>query len=552
MKSLQKAISLVLLICLLLTLVACGKKPADPTSPTEPSTAPTEPAEPTIPDLSAQQAIVNTDGMTDLQKAIVVTAESFYLRSNYAQYDQYSLTAGIGTDIGRRTYGLMAPEDYTSQFTSYTDCSSFVYDVYFHALGMSITNSSPFTKTYCDGTAYRVLREQPVKDNFADMTAEQLAVKEKEFRDALQPGDIIVYRNAKNTSGHAMLYVGNGMKIHSTGTSYDYTTGTDKGRAEGTYRYDSTESFFIPGTSAYLFDKSVYVIMRPLAKFTKEIPAHTLQRMELMRGIKAEKLSSHTYGQTVTPGDNLTFTFRIQNKSTVTKPLKIIDTLPDGITYVSGAQKVNGKELSWTVTVPAGDTVEVSYTVKVDPTIPAGTYIQSSSSISGIAVNCPRIMVAKTLNATQQQAVKSAFEELKGTAQGIDLVNAIYQKVCGKAVFTQQNTEKLWDDLVIPLGGSSVIIGAQKPLAGMMAPRLYGGRHMSEQINVPAATQYRTRLVTNRVLVIGDVILADDCLYLFTGDGLQDLTDPQNTTLKNPESLLSAKKFAVLRPSMAL
>jgi uncharacterized repeat protein (TIGR01451 family) len=543
MKRSVKLLSAIFAIILVFMLAACGQKTEPPTIPTEPSVTPTEPTEPTMPDLSMQQAVVNTEGMTDLQKAIVITAESYFLRGGYAQYDQYSMTAGIGTEVGRRTYGIMAPEDYTAQFVSYTDCSSFVYDVYRHALGMSISSTSPFTKTYCSSTTYRVLYEQPVKSGFADMSKEELDAKGQAFRDALQPGDIIVYRNAKNTSGHAMLYVGNGMKIHSTGTSYDYTNAVDKGRETGTYRYDSIDGFFTPGASTYLFDKSVYVILRPLAKFSREIPAHTQQRMGPMRGIIAEKLSSHTYGQTVNPGETITFTFRMQNKSTVTKPLTINDTVPDGTSYVSGAQKVNGKDLSWTVVVPAGESVEVSYTVKVDETTPTGTYIQSKSSVSGIDVNCPRVMVAKTLTAAQQQATKNALEELKSDAQGIDLANAIYQKVCGKTVFTHQDTDTLWNDIASSFDKSGVFFTSNKPLATMVAPRLYGGRSVSEMNTAPAAIQYRTRLVTNRVLVIGDVILADDRLYLFTGDGLRDLTDPQNTGLKNPESLLSAKSL---------
>ena len=550
MKKMQKTRIVIMLLLLAFALAACGKTMVTPTGPTAEPTVPA--TEPTMPDLTAQQAVVNTEGMTDLQKAIVVTAESFYLRGGYAQYDQYSMTTGIGTEVDRRTYGILNPEDYTAQFISYTDCSSFVYDVYKSALGMSISSSFPFTKTFCSSTTYRVLYEQPVKDNFAEMTEEQLSAKGKEFMDTLQPGDIIVYRNAKNTSGHAMLYVGNGMIIHSTGTSYDYTNATDKGKESGTYRYDPVDAFLTPGASRYLFDKSVYVILRPLDKFTKEIPAHTQQRMGLMRGIVAEKLCSHTYGQTVTAGDTLTFTFRIQNRSNITKPLTITDTVPDNTTYVSGAQTVNGSTLSWTVTVPAGESVEVSYTVKVDTATPTGTYIQSASSVSGIDVNCSRVMVANTLNATQQQAVKNALEELKGSAQGIDLVNAIYQKAYGKAVFTQQDIHTIWDDLASSFGNEGVFFTANKPLATMVAPRLYGGRSVSEMNTVPAAIQYRTRLVTNSVLVIGDVVLADDRLYMFTGEGLRDLTDPQITELKNPESLLSAKKFAVLRPSMTI
>jgi len=52
-------------------------------------------------------------------------------------------------------------------------------------------------------------------------------------------------------------------------------------------------------------------------------------------------------------------------------------------------------------------------------------------------------------------------------------------------------------------------------------------------------------------MVVGDIVLADSTLYLFTGEGLYDLTAPETTALKNPESLLSANRFVVLRPSMA-
>ena len=489
--------------------------------------------------------------MTDLQKAVVVTAESFFMRGNYAQYDQYSMTGGSADEVDRRTYGIIAPEDYTAQFTSYTDCSGFVYDVYTFSLGMTISNSFPFTKTLSESSAYRVLWEQPVKNNFSEMTDEQLAAKEKEFRETLQPGDIIVYRNAKNTAGHTMIYVGNGMKIHSTGTSYDFANALDKANEKGTYRYDSIDNLFTPGASGYLFNKSVYVILRPLNKFGGKIPESTQQRMGLMRGIKAEKLCSHTYGQTVNPGDTLTFTFRIQNNSNITKPLTITDTIPKHTAYISGAQTVNGKALSWVVTVPAGETVEVSYSVKVDSSTAARTYIQSSSTVSGIAVNCPRVMVAKTLNDAQQQAVITALENLKGSAQGISLVNTIYEQACGKAVFIQQDTGALWNDLVETYGGSASYFTGEKPLGSMVAPRLYGGMSMSEQHNIPALIKYRTRLVTNSVMVIGDIILADSTLYLFTGEGLYNLTAPETTALKNPESLLSAKKFVVMRPSMA-
>ena len=367
MKRFQATVSIGLIICLLFTLVACGKTPADPTvPPTEPSTAP----------LPEQQVLINTEGMTDLQKAVVITAESYYLRGRYMQYSQ-----------GRRTPGVKAPEDYTSQYAGYTDCSAFVHDVYRFALGVDISGGSPLTENYCKAPFCPVLYEQPVKDKFSSMPVYELAAKTKEFLECIQPGDIVVYRNAANTSGHAMLYVGNNMMIHSTGSD----SATEE---NGTCRYDSIiNAFFSKSDSRYLFNKSVYVILRPIKAFTGEIPAPTQQRMDLMRGVVAEKLCTHTWGQHVRPGETMTFTFRIQNRSNLEKTLTVTDTVPANTTYISGAQTVNGAKLSWTVTVPAGGSAEVSYSVRVDPTAPVGQYIYSSSEISGIAVNCPVVQI---------------------------------------------------------------------------------------------------------------------------------------------------------------
>ena len=546
-------LSLILLGALLLSLAACGKKTEGPTPSAAPTTVPT--AAPTSPTKPSNPHIVvaNTEGMTELQKAIVVTAESYYLRGKYAQYDQYDLTkkssAGI-QNVNRRLVGVKAPEDYTSQNYGYTDCSGFVYDVYLFALNMPITDGESRTKIFCESSPYTILSEQPELNNFAQMTSQQLAVKEKEFTDTLQPGDIIVYRTAGDKSGHAMLYVGDGMIIHSTGSTYDFNAGADKVEKNGACRYDSINAFFQPGNSRYLFDKHIYIIMRPLNQFQGEIPVHTRSRMELMRGIVAEKLCSHTYGQTVSPGDTMTFTFRIKNSSSFEKTLTVSETVPAGTTYASGTQTVSGNQLSWSVTVPAGKTVEVSYSVKVNSETPPGGYIQSESFISDIPVVCPQILVANTLSESQQQAIRDAIKEFSdGECKGIALANAIYEKACGKAVFSHQTTDELWAELVIKKT-RDYVLGSNLPLYSAIAPCLYGGQNLCEfDANAPMA-QARTRLVTNDVLVIGDVVLADDRLYIFNGLGLFDLTTAQSGGLKNPESLLAAKRFVVLRPSM--
>lgn len=365
MKFLQKSLSLILLLSLILSLASCDSKPE---APAEPSSAP----------LPEQKVLIDTEGMTDLQKAVIITAESYYLRGKYAQYSQ-----------GKRACGIRAPEDYTEQAVGYTDCSAFVWDVYYFSLGIDMSNGSANTAYYCANPGYAVLYEEPLKDNFAAMSGKEQAAKLKEFRDTLQPGDVIVYRYADGNNGHAMLYVGNGMIIHSTGSD-------SKTEENGTVLYDSILTTLLsPSSSRSILTKSVYVILRPLLGSNGEIPAHTRQRMELMRGIVAEKLCTHTLNQPVAPGETMTFTFRIRNRSNREKVLTVTDTVPENTTYVSGAQQVNGTQLSWTVTVPAGGSTEVSYCVQVDPSAPVGQYIFSNSEVSGIAVNCTVVQILK-------------------------------------------------------------------------------------------------------------------------------------------------------------
>ena len=542
MKLFQRTLSVLLLICLLFSLAACGK----PQAPTETeATAPTEPAAPPV-----EKVLVDTAGMTELQKAIVVTAESYYLRGKYAQYDQYSLTKMRSNNVNRRLLGIMAPEDYTAQYYGYTDCSSFVYDVYKFALGMSISSPAN-TKTYCAGSVHTILAETPSKNNFSDMTDDELSAKEKAFRDTLQPGDIIVYRAADGKSGHAMLYVGNNMMIHSSGSTYDFNTGTDKVEKSGTYKYEPIDILFAKSNRRYLFNKSIYIIMRPLNKFDGTIPAHTLQRMGIMRGIVVEKLCSHTYCQTVSPGGTLTYTFRIKNSTSRPVTLPIADTLPADVTYVSGAEAVNDNKLSWNLTVANGTTESISYTVQVKEATPTGTFIQSESTVGGVPVKCPRVQVGRTLTDQEQQAILDAQKELDGgDLKGIALANAIYEKVCGKTAFTEQTIDAMWDNLVLPYNTDAFLLDSKKPLTSLVAPRLYGGKLMGELDTNAAATQYRTRLVTKNVLMIGDIVLADNSLYMFTGVGLYDLIYG-GSGLQSPESLLTYDRFVVLRPSMA-
>lgn len=495
-------------------------------------------------DSKEEKVLLNIEGMTELQKAVVITAESYLLRGDSAQYDMGNLyDKSFDGSMERRLVGIKAPEDYTAQNIGYTDCSGFVYDVYRTALNLTIIDGDPWTKAYCENMNNTVLREKPSEwDGKVDKEK-----KLKKFSDSLKPGDIIAYRNKNQTSGHAMLYVGNGMMIHSSGVgSFNYTEGKDNYEEDGTYLYEHIADTLInPNRRQYLADQSVYVIIRPLDSFEGDIPEETICRMKEMRGIKAEKLASCSYGQTVNTNDEVTFTFRIESHSNLDKKFTIIDTVPKNTKYLSGAQKQKGNQLEWTVRVPAGKTVEVFYKVKVLADA-WNKEIASESSISGIKLNCPEILVAKTFTEAEQEEIVKKTEAAKiSEKSGLALANEIY----GKEIFTMKSPVDMWDAIIDPLGN---VLGDGLELTGMIAPHLYGGRTVGEFDKNSFVAQKRTRYLREDLLVKGDIIAMDNELYLFVGDKLFDLNNKNMIETNILENILACERFAVIRASMGM
>ena len=515
MKAINKVLSILLVLCMVFAVSGCEKE---------------------------EKVMVDTNKMTDLQKAVVITAESFYLRGNYAQYDMGMLyDKGFGGSMERRSVGVKAPEDYTSQNMGYTDCSGFVFDVYRTALDIEIIGGIPWTKPYCESMDNTVLREKPIEwGNGVDIDK-----KLKEFADTLQPGDIMVYRYKDGASGHAMLYVGNGMMIHSGGSSFSYEEGKENYEENGTYLYEPiSDSLLKPGHKRYLADKSVYVIVRPLDGFKGDIPEDTLSRMNEMRGIKAEKLATCSYGQTANPNSEITFMFCIENRSDTDKTLTVTDTVPEFTQYILGAQKVDGNKLSWEVEVPAGKKTEVSYKVKVMANA-LGQKIVSESFVSSVAVNCPAILVAKTLTTNEQaEIVKKVDTAKKSDKTGALLANEIY----GKEIFSMRTAESMWDAIIDPW---STTMGEGLELSDIVPPHLYGGRTVGEYDENSEVARKRTRYIREDLLIPGDIIAKDNELYIFTGDKLFDLNSKAMTDTDVLENILAAKRFAVLRPSMS-
>ena len=121
-------------------------------------------------------------------EAVVTVAEAYFNRSVWLQYDN-KYSAG-GNQMYRLQYRENSPEDLTSQHTGYTNCSHFVYDVYYEALGVDIGHLT--TKSLSENAVDMQVFFHKVTDR---ETEEQKLSIAQQFLDTLQQGDIIVCRH---------------------------------------------------------------------------------------------------------------------------------------------------------------------------------------------------------------------------------------------------------------------------------------------------------------------------------------------------------------------
>lgn len=513
------------------------------------------------------------DELNDYQKAIIATAEAYLLRGEKLQYSDTRFTAQgstLGTEF-RWQSKVNAPEDCTSTEWGYTNCAAFAYEVYYQGLGFPLPDDMYTTKKLVanapnNGTLV-YLYEREVDSQQTD--AEKAQVQQA-FMSKLQPGDILVIlRN--NSSGHAMLYVGDGNIIHSGGNVYNYTAyvGTEVYEAS-IRRMKVLDYFFNPAsTKGYVFGQvSDLAIIRPLQIFDGQIPENTQNRVANMQGIMAQKLSSHTKSQTVNPGENITFTFEIYNTRSTPVTLDISDKRPENTTLVSG-------QLQQQVTIPAEGRVKVSYTVKVNADVPYGTVIQSTdSTVGGVTVKCAPVQVKRSFTAAEQAAMIEKVKQLRAdgtnTLTGLALANEIYKAATGETLFASTDMEAVaegtdgifakWKMSTETTKRQLYKVNTGSKYQKLVAPTLYGGYRMF----TPLWQHDRTRLPQAHDLQVGDLLigrtLSSRVMLLYLGQEL-GFVNLNKATLDADTVAIALRLerlhgygyyFAILRPSFAL
>lgn len=381
--------------------------------------------------IGVSQSYENASAIT-LLDAYFELAYAYYYQGTQLQYDQGSSY--------QRKIRTMAPEDATELYQKYLDCSTFVSNAFYNAFGEVVVSSSNIdsvtTKVLINYARDNIATSNEVvlyQDNLSSMTDSEKEEAMTAFKNALQPGDLYVYRHTSDTAGHVMLYVGNGYFLHSTGSSYNYTSLVDKTEnftsvqgsinPEGSVRYQSTASTVYKSTSTrYLFyvdpdgvdSNDRYAILRPLNRSGLTITPTTIARC-MASGLDIEKSANNA--TSVTLGEELTYTIKIKNYSDKTiNNISITDTVPTNTSFVSMEQSYNYNQkdgnIIWNIpSISANQTISLDYTVKVDEnTSSIGKMITSSGSVGHISLNTLNIQISSLSDSQLSDFVTMALQ----------------------------------------------------------------------------------------------------------------------------------------------
>ena len=117
----------------------------------------------------------------------------------------------------------------------------------------------------------------------------------------------------------------------------------------------------------------------------------TTDTVSLVSHITAAKQVSVRPSMTVNTGDCVTYTLYVTNKSSLAKRVAVTDTIPANTTLTEvGAWMLNGRTLRQDVTILAGETVALSYTVRVNENeelLRDGVLSAEEATVDGVALS---------------------------------------------------------------------------------------------------------------------------------------------------------------------
>ncbi|MBQ7566268.1 MAG: S-layer homology domain-containing protein [Oscillospiraceae bacterium] len=395
----------------------------------------------------------------DLQTAVCETALAYLHRGHSVQYDSIAITEqgkylGDGGDI--RETDWTSPEDATPDNVMFSVCSAYCFETYYDAFGYQMLGDPLSCKT---NNLCNIPADDPICVVKYDATGKDTSSKVIPDRDqalkaaqaALQPGDWVVAHLGE--SGHAMLYIGTYASekpsvIHCAGKKYSVDTGIDmvEGGAGaihngGAIRIDPIDTFLFADNPGYAMNKAErIVILRPLNVLkASDLTENAKARMKY-KGLDIERSASVSRLGAVEQGADVTVTIALKNWSAEElKGVPVSETIPATgklkAGSITGGGTESGGTVKWTVNIPAGETVTLTYDVTATGKRGETLYL-SEGSVGGIRSNKIPIRIGgKGLTAEQCEKLLK-IEDYKKDLQGKgywnnEFINAAYTVLLG-------------------------------------------------------------------------------------------------------------------------
>lgn len=513
----KKALPVLLALLMLFSLTACGgNTPAEESTkqtetvteaPTAEESTEAAPAEKTLTDLTVGELDDET-----FRKAILAVATAFYNKNPDVQYEAGNLNAEADfTGALYRTTG-QTPEDTEWDSRHYSQCSEFCFDVYLEAMGFHYLGDRNLYGTNINRAPWNT----SIVLKWTRQEPDERENKIKQLEELAEPGDIFLGYGS-NGAGHVILLLGDtdgdGKKecLHCwpySGGNLDEKTGQQKPEANGSAIWQTMEDALLGSTGSPNWgirtskNDSSWYLLRP--RLMEECQAchltpATVSRMEY-EGLTLHKKADANIFQSITEGQDLVVTETVTNNGPADyKGLSLVEYVPEGAVLKTAdpGSSVNGREMKWTLDIPAGQTVTLTYTVtnqlKQGETLVFG---------AGMAANIPTrtfslAVGGKKLTALQNDILKAVSKNGIPSSmktedfQDLDFLNRFYSELLGvelKLPKTFQEllkklteTKKVYskDDRIQMLAAKESIDPADEYLRKMILKRHFAGFYVT-------------------------------------------------------------------------
>ena len=485
----------------------------------------------------------------------------------------------------------------------YHVCSFFTYISTFHCFDHNIRGGWEASTIKEIARNERVETKDYIVWQFSNPeqgSAEAIA-KMEEFKNILQPGDLIYYTRHHQTGNHAVMWCGDldgdgvGDILNADGSYYDAGAGVEKREENGglhmNYRSGSNHDVgYFFGEKAWDYFpklKDVAVLRYADEKHIENLPLTERAKTRLLfPGLEIYyEVEGGIYGSTV-KGSELTYTLTIQNNSDQNhKGIQVQMPVPENAKVV----KKDGKDVKngivrWTVDVPAGGEVKHTYTVQVTGEV--GSTVRSGVGYVH-AIPLPDLTTGIASRKLDAAAVKAAIEANKDKT-GVDFANGFLDSVGAleeqQDFLTYMVEKKLVPDLpnlqtrlfhktIYSSKNYQMLLKREQPevpkeyrvLAKMMINDYFGGKQVETDIFSNRVKELRAEdleagdflvwvpgIYTNSTTPIE--IVNDQCMVAIH-DG-ENLLTPVNgqlqaLTQENLDSLLACPFFIAFRPTQA-